>query len=132
MPQSAVPVMEDSTNGIQAFVSPKPTRASRHYDIKLFLGRDYVERHLMVMVHVNTGLQLADTGTKALPMNTFEAMDDALMGRGNEKLLHLQKLNLDTKPGSRRSTEADEYAPDGMAVESRARVQVRRAAVDQN
>ena len=82
--------MEDSTNCIQAFVSPKPTKASRHYDIKLFLGRDCLERKLMVMAYVNTGMQLADTGTKALPMASFEAMDDALMGRGNDKLLRPQ------------------------------------------
>ena len=59
---------------------------------------------------------LADTGTKALPTASFEAMDDALMGRGNTKLLHMHELNRDTQmmtathaPGPRRSTKADEF-----------------------
>ena len=92
LPQDTVPVMEDSTTAIAAFTSDKRTRAARHYDVKLFMGKDYIDRQIFVMLYIRTGMQLADQGTKALAAVQFDALDDALMGRGYAKLQALVDL----------------------------------------
>ena len=75
---------EDNQGCICVAESRKPTRRTRHVDIKHFSLVDWVEQDIIAIKKISTNDNAGDALTKALPRILFYRHNDTLMGRDNK------------------------------------------------
>jgi hypothetical protein len=73
-------VFEDNNGALGLANMPQITPWSKHFAVKLYFFRHHVASGDIRIVRVDTDKQLADTFTKALPPDQFEALRLSIQG----------------------------------------------------
>ena len=82
LPQDyATPIYEDNNGAIMMANAGKPTKRTRHIDIKFFSLLEWVERDLVILESIDTTCNASDTMTKSLGRILFNRHKDIMMGR---------------------------------------------------
>ena len=86
IPQNhAMMIYEDNTDALMMVNAGQPTRCTRHMDIRYFAIQDWVEEDLVVLEHIHTSNNSADTFAKALGRTLFHKHRDVIMGQAPPK-----------------------------------------------
>ena len=82
IPQEAATVLyEDNQGALLMANAQKPTKRTRHMDIKAFGIQDWVQRDLLSLQRINTADNYADAMTKALGRTLFYRHVNYIMGK---------------------------------------------------
>ena len=82
IPQHAATVLyEDNQGALLMAQAGKPTKKTRHIDIKHFSIQQWTELDLLLMKHIKTSINSADSMTKAVARTLFYRHMDYIMGR---------------------------------------------------
>ena len=82
IPQEAATVLyEDNQGALLMANAQKPTKRTRHMDIKTFGIQDWVQRDLLSLQRINTADNYADAMTKALGRTLFYRHVNYIMGK---------------------------------------------------
>ena len=92
---NATIIYEDNQGCICVAESKKPTRRTRHVDIRHFALVDWVEQDIIAIKKINTNDNASDTLTKALPRILFYRHNDTLMGRTTPNVKTTKRLHYD-------------------------------------
>jgi deoxyuridine 5'-triphosphate nucleotidohydrolase len=77
----ATVLYEDNQGALLMANAQKPTKRTRHMDIKTFALQDWVKRDLLCLQRINTGDNYADAMTKSLGRTLFYRHMNFIMGR---------------------------------------------------
>ena len=78
---NATVLFEDNRGALLMAQQRKPTKRTRHMDIKYFAVSDWVERDLITVTAIPTAENVSDAFTKQTPRILFYRHYDRLMGR---------------------------------------------------
>jgi len=76
----ATVLFKDNNGALLMANAQQPTRRTRHMEIKHFALLDWVEQDMVILKHINTSNNTADTMTKTLSKNLFYRHYDSYMG----------------------------------------------------
>jgi len=93
-------IYEDNQGCIHITEARKPTKRTRHIDIRNFVILDWIERDLMEVKKIPIADNASDTLTKALPRITFHRHNDTLMGRRDPIITQKDTINPNDHNGS--------------------------------
>lgn len=79
--EEATPIYEDNNGAILMANAGKPTRRTRHVELKHFAIQDWVQKDLLIMKWISTHNNCSDSFTKALTKMLQYKHVDYLMGR---------------------------------------------------
>ena len=73
--------------------SGKPTKRTRHIDIKFFAIQDWVDQDLIVLKRIDTSDNEADALTKSVGRTLFYRHNDYIMGRTKPDYVRMDPLD---------------------------------------
>ena len=83
----ATMIYEDNMGALHMSNASKPTKGTRHIDIKDFAIQDWVEQDLITLERIETSDNSSDALTKALARILFYRHNDSIMGRNKPHYL---------------------------------------------